>query len=294
MPIHPDVAKLIAGGLPGDLVLVGGQAAIFFAQKYCGEEPVLKKLQELTSTDSDFLGTRDHFPLLSQRLGVKPQIPPRKGGMFALSLARFYTNTSDPPHAVEVLRHIRGVREQEILRTALHQQAGPDSGTHFSIINPVLLLEAKAANVMELDQQDRNDSGHLWIAAFATRAYLRELNMKPDHGRALVTLANRVLDLADSHRGIDLLERFQLDVTQCLPKLEPNHPSVVSFLQKGLPERLARIRRRAGSEGLDIGLPLERGLSDPPVSQPQLPAERCGGQSEEAHKPADRGGSERL
>lgn len=95
MPIHPDVARLIAGGLPDDLVLVGGQAALYLAQKYAGDEPALKNLQEMASIDSDFLGRRDHLPLLRERLGAEPQIPPKKGGMLGLSLARFFVS-GDP------------------------------------------------------------------------------------------------------------------------------------------------------------------------------------------------------
>lgn len=259
MPIHPDVARLMEGGLPDDLVLVGGQAALYFAGKYRREEPVLAKLEAMTSVDSDFLGRREHFALLRERLGVEPQIAPRKGGMLALSLARFDTGAI-PRHTVEILGHVRGVREQEILRTALSEEAG--AGVRFRIINPVLLLESKAANVLELDQSGRNDLGHLWIAAFATRAYLRQSNKVPDNGRGVVTLANRVLDLADSHRGLELVGRFRLDATQCLPELVSNEPAVANFLERGLPDRLARITRRAAGAGVTIGLPLEQGLPD--------------------------------
>ena len=257
MPLHPDVAKLIAGGLPDDLVLVGGQAALYFAAKYAPDEPALGGLQALTSVDSDFLGRREHLSFLRERLGVEPQIPPRKGGMLALSLARFPTGAGNAPHIVELLGNVRGVREQEVLRTALVEATGHGPEARFRIINPVLLLEAKAANVLELEQAARNDLGHLWIAAFSTRAYLRHLNRTPERGRAMVTFCNRVLDLADSHRGSELLSRFRLDVTQCIPGVEPNDPSIAQFLDKGLPRRMELIRRRAESEGLSLGVLLE-------------------------------------
>ena len=142
--------------------------------------------------------------------------------------------------------------EQTALRVS-----SPEGNT-FRVIHPVLLLEAKASNVMALDQSERNDVAHLGIACFASRAILREMNLDPSQGRRVVTLGNRILDLAESNLGRALLGDHSLDLTQVVPTtLEANHPSLENWIQQGLPSRMASISELAKTEGLLLGAPLE-------------------------------------
>jgi len=84
------------------------------------------------------------------------------------------------------------------------------------------------------------------------------MNLDPGQGRKIVTLANRILDLAESNLGRALLGDHALDLTQVVPaRLEANHPSLENWIRQGFPSRLARVAELAEAEGLPLGIPLE-------------------------------------
>jgi len=258
MPVHEQIRKILAGGLPDSLILVGGQSALYYAERFRAVEPFLERFAAVTSRDSDFLGNWSDCEFLAEKLGAVLQRSPRKGGFLGLSLARIFTETETKPdaHFVEVLGSVLGVRQRDVEQTAL--RVSSPEGTSFRVIHPVLLLEAKASNVVALDQTERNDVAHLGIACFASRAILREMNLDPSQGRKVVTLGNRILDLAESNLGRSLLDDLALDLTQVVPAtLKANHPSLENWIQQGLPSRLASISELAKTEGLLLGTPLE-------------------------------------
>ncbi len=259
MPLHEQIRKILADGLPDSLILVGGQAALYYAERFRTHEPLLEHFAAVTSRDSDFLGSWSDCEFLAQKLGAMLQRSPRKGGFLGLSLARIFTEVDTKPdaHFVEVLGSVLGVRQRDVEQTAL--RVALPGGNTFRVIHPVLLLEAKASNIVALDQTERNDVAHLGIACFASRAILREMNLDPSQGRKIVTLGNRILDLAESNVGRALLGDFSIDLTQVVPvTLEANHPSLENWMQQGLPTRLASISELAKAESLRLGAPLER------------------------------------
>jgi hypothetical protein len=261
--LHQQLRRILAGGLPDSLILVGGQAALYYVDRYREDEPFLDRFTVITSRDSDFLGTSADVEWLASRLGAPVHRSARKGGFLGLSLARIHPepeNETEEAHFVEILGSVLGARQTDVERTAMRVQ-WPDGGT-FRIIHPVILMETKAANLVSLDQADRNDRAHLGIACLAARASFRGMNREPEQGRNLVTLANRVLDLAESNLGRALLADHDLDLTLALPDdLQPNHPSLGNWLLQGLPRRQARIQELAQNEGLRLGTPLEEVFS---------------------------------
>jgi hypothetical protein len=58
-------------------VLVGGQAVNYWAERYLGEEPELRKLVPFTSGDIDFLGHRDDVQHIARQLELTPVFPHR-------------------------------------------------------------------------------------------------------------------------------------------------------------------------------------------------------------------------
>jgi putative NADH-flavin reductase len=55
MPLHEQIRKILADGFPDSLILVGGQASLYYAERFRTAEPFLERFAAVTSRDSDFL-----------------------------------------------------------------------------------------------------------------------------------------------------------------------------------------------------------------------------------------------
>lgn len=233
-----DFAQVLAA--PEPLLLVGGQAVNLWALYY---EDRTRDLAPFVSRDADVLGDRATLQLLGKLAGKKPQFFPLKPPSNEIGVV-IASDSSGASLLIEVLRSVKGATNEE-LRDPAYQFAIGDPEVRVTAPGPIALLQAKVANLAELNQQGRQDGRHVVILARIMPAYLDDLR----------TLAAK--SAMDERKLIELLEQLLRVVTSALGRkactdlrLAPRElfagvtseglPKVRAFLEKRLPRLLPK------------------------------------------------------
>ncbi len=134
------------------LVLVGGHAVNAYAEAYCSRIAELEQYLPFVSKDADLLGGVEDGMALASRLRLTWRKTPTKGGMRGLCLGSIAL-PFDPDAKVEVLGQINGAKSDEVRATATKLKVGEGV---IPVINPFLLMEAKGANSVGIEQVRAN------------------------------------------------------------------------------------------------------------------------------------------
>lgn len=222
-------------------VLVGGSAVACWCLYYRDQ---IAGLTPNTTKDLDLLGEPETALRLAQLLGGEFIPSPRKGGASNV-IGRILLDGRDHPlksrRMLEFLWSVRGASSEVIAEGAISLPIQLPSRPVFRVrvIDPVTLLEAKLANVVEIEQSERNDLDHLHSVMRIVPRFLLDFYSGKDRKRLL----ERVLRIglsnhsrrARRHVGI----RFEVmvgDFTKI--SADANTPLEQSFLSKRLPRWL--------------------------------------------------------
>jgi hypothetical protein len=219
------------------VLLVGGQAVNLWALYYHERTSDLKPF---VSRDLDVLGTRETLELLAKLAGAKPQFFPLRppSNEIGVVIAR---DRDGNAMLVEVLRYVNGVTNEELRETVYTVAVGE---ARVQIPSPIALLQAKIANVAELDQTDRQDVRHVRIVARLLPAYLADLRQAAIAGRTeerkLIDALERLLRVLTSANGKKIFAQLEIDRRAPFAGLESEAlPKLRAFLEKRLPRALA-------------------------------------------------------
>jgi hypothetical protein len=231
-----DFASVLA--TPEPLFLVGGQAVNLWALYY---RERTSDLAPFVSRDADVLGDRDTLAALGKLCGVKPQFFPRRppGNEVGVIIA---SDTTGAPLLVEVLRSVRGATNEQ-LREPVYQFALGGQQVRVDVPGPIALLQAKLANLVELNQTGRQDGRHILILARVLPAYLEDLVSAVRQGRTverkLVDLLEQLLAVLASPHGRKACAGLELNPSQFFAQVTAGGlPKISSFLTKRLPRAL--------------------------------------------------------
>lgn len=225
-------------------VLIGGQAVNYWAERYLPVEPELKKHAPFTSSDIDFLGTREEVARLGELIGRRPAYPSwhaltMLAGIIPCKLAQGETS-------IEVVRAVPRSTAEEVRGTSIKAEHG---GFRLEVINPIALLRSKADLARTVDQTNRQDVHHLRIMLLCVRAFLREVLAKVQSGelspREWLNLVKDLLAFTESDLGQNVARQYGIDWTAVLPKLREQQtvsPSIRTFYEKRVPVWQTRIK----------------------------------------------------
>ena len=156
-----DYSELLAAiESPGlDLILVGGHAVSVYGYDYHRSCPALDAYLPFLSKDADLIGTVASGMQLASRLNAQWKKESTKGGLRGLSIGHIEL-PNVPGAKVEILGQILGVKTEDIRNTAVVKSF---RGYQFKVINPLLLYEAKATNVVQIDQINPHPFVSAWL-----------------------------------------------------------------------------------------------------------------------------------
>jgi hypothetical protein len=218
------------------VLLVGGQAvnlwALYYRECTVGLEPFV-------SRDLDVLGTRETLDALAKLASTKPQVFPRRPPSNAIGVV-IAKDRDGAAMLVEVLRYVNGVTNEE-LRQNVYTVALGDA--QVQIPTPIALLQAKIANVVDLDQSARQDAWHVRIVARLMPAYLADLQRaaleRRSDERTLVESLERLLRIVTSAKGKKVFARLGIDPRLLFDNLDSDElPKLRAFLEKRLPRAI--------------------------------------------------------
>lgn len=238
-----ETIEILRPALPDDsLVLVGGQAINYWLATYRDREPALSSLAGVTSSDVDFLGSRESVEKIAAAINgsVKhegPRVP-------TLAVVRF-KDKNGQERIIDFLRSVHGLDEKRIRQTAvaveLRDAHGQPTGLELKIMHPVLCLESRVHNVHGLEKY-RTPRGLAQLAAAVgcVRAYIVQCcdrNASRDAHKAIEVIEE--LACSDAGRGVRVA--YGVDPLEAIPN---DSRLGEAFFRENLP----RVRRRAGHD----------------------------------------------
>jgi hypothetical protein len=238
-----------------DLVLVGGMALNFWADRYARRKSVSRALAAnapFVTKDTDFLGDRDAVEEIANALGGTYRIAaiddatPSAG--IVLLPARAAARLGWPPraHQIDVMRVLAGLSEAEVLQTAVTVEIG---GAAVQVMHPLLCLESRIHGITTRRRTDEVAIRQARVAVVVAMAWFEEC-LATTGDRAALAAAKRIRAIALSapglhvflEHGVDVLETIPLDA---MPKKyrDLEWPRVVARVQAKR-ERLRKLLRR--------------------------------------------------
>jgi hypothetical protein len=235
-----DFAQLLAA--PEPLLLVGGQAVNIWALYY---EDRTRDLAPFVSRDADVLGDRKTLQLLGKLAGKKPQFFPLKPPSNEVGVV-IATDPAGSALLIEVLRYVKGASNEELREPAYHFAIG-EPQVHVRAPGPIALLQAKVANLAEINQTGRQDGRHIVILSRIMPAYLEDLRGLAATGkldqRKLIEFLEKLLSVATSPHGRKACADLQINARDFFADLKPDGlPKLQAFLEKRLPRVLTLFR----------------------------------------------------
>ncbi len=226
-------------------VLIGGQAVNYWAERYLSDESELRKLAPFTSSDIDFLGTREEVAKLGKLTGRLPVYPSwhaltKLAGVIPCQLEKGETS-------IEVVRSVPRSTAEEVRATSIK---AVHEGFRIEVINPVLLLRSKAALARSVNQTNRQDVHHIRIMTICVRAFLREVLTAVENNQLAVrdwlNIVKDLLAFTESDLGKNVARQYGIDWTFVLPQLSDAKPvsaSIRTFYEKRVPLWQARVKQ---------------------------------------------------
>lgn len=259
---YADALKLLArlqGLAPQSLVLVGGQAVNFWAERYLPRNPGLALGAPYTSKDIDFCAGPDVVEECARLLGGRATLPAPFDDATPSSGLVAFTDGHGVEQVIDFLKAPFGLRVEELFRLALPVDVPRDDGPplRFLVMHPVLCLESRCHNVGGLPgYRTRAAINQLIASILCVREFLREL-LEVDEHKAVLRLNERLFrfafhdrDAADvwTRHGIEVFEAVLVDAALPRAFLELRYPQMRHQLdaRRGKAARIAAQRTERG------------------------------------------------
>ena len=225
--------ELIYSSPSGRIIIVGGQAVNFWADRYAPDKPELLAYRPFTSRDLDLLGSiTNAYKLASKTHSVMEK--PRRGAASPV-LANIEVKTGGVVRSVQFLKSVRGVTNREIADSAVPFVVGD---AKIYVADPITMLKSKLHNLIDLDQRGRNDRNHVKILRLCVPLFLERQLTAADEtdAAALQCLRNiqRILELSRSAiaRQLGEFDWKTLVPMDCLKKVRT--PRLKNFREQQL------------------------------------------------------------
>ncbi len=228
-----DFSRFLATEDP--LLIVGGQAVNLWALYY--QEATLS-LAPFVSRDVDIFGDRETLKSIAKVAGLKPHYfplsPPNNAVGYIMP-----KDESEIPLLLEVLRWVNGVSTEDLFLDAVTFTIGTGQ-VAVKVPSPVILLQAKLANLATLSQDGRQDAKHVRILFQVIPCYLKGLTETVRGGqrseRGLVNCLGRLLDIVTTDQAKKSISELELDAAGLFSTLSTNGlPKVAAFQKHQLP-----------------------------------------------------------
>lgn len=167
--LKPKDFSEILRAVPYECVLIGGQAVVWWAERYGIKMEVRGQKQEITSRDIDFWGSSADLIATAKALNAVPAFPDRReltalAGAIGLSVAGKRT-------ALEMVRAVPGIDSDDPFAVAMEESL---DDRKLLVLSPVSLVLAKLHALRHFDQTDRQDLFHLQVSLRTSDLFIAE------------------------------------------------------------------------------------------------------------------------
>jgi hypothetical protein len=196
-------------------IIVGGQAANFWAALYLPREPRLHQHLPLTSKDLDLIGTKEDATRVAQTIKWHLSPPPVGGGPVAAVLS---SEAEGKGLTAEFLSEIKGVSHDTIAQYARDNLLrAPEGGAPVPVrvLDPVMLLAGKIRNAVDIEQdrpdRPRQDLKHVAMLGLCVPHFLEELRARAIDEPARLEVCRKYLAMLASLKNTYSGRRFEAE-----------------------------------------------------------------------------------
>ncbi len=230
-----------------DLLLVGGQALNFWAERFSPLEPKLATAGPFTSKDIDFAGPTHLVKNVAAKLGGQARLPPPFDPS-PMSGFVDYIDSEGTERTLDFLRVVYGLSDRDVDELAIPVDVPTAKGTaSFRVLHPVLCLESRVHNVLNLPGY-KNEHGLMQLEAsvHCARCFIGELSANPDYLRAALKLSERIFRFTIfTPVGRRCLREVGIDPFDAVTP-HPNFPA--QFRSRRYPQMQEQLASRRGQE----------------------------------------------
>jgi hypothetical protein len=236
------------GDLSSKVVLVGGQAVNYWAERYQAQDEDLRARAPYTSKDIDFCGTRKDVEECARRLGGRALVPTDEH-QATNSGAVIFRDVSGAERQIDFLIAPFGLDALDTDDTAIPALIRGDKSLAFRVMHAERCLESRVHNFVGLEQYF-NSHGAKQLAAsiICARRFSAEI-LSDDRleerkrVRAALGLNERIFELCVGRRGLELYRRVMLreGPTESFDKTALD-PFLAILQSPSLPDAFARER----------------------------------------------------
>ncbi len=236
-----DFKEILNNPIDGKLpLLVGGHAVNLWAlsyQKRIGQE--MDEWLPLTSKDLDIFGTVEVLAAMKARFGGEYRL----SGPRSPVVGQLRVNLYGVERQIDVLREVYGLRRQELAGAAVTLKIDASGVSHTIRVLPAIpLLQAKIANLANLDQTNRNDFKHVNLMRLVVRESLSEFVGAAEAGdlnsRAAIIPLEMVLKIIRSAAAQKCTTSHGIDFSGIWPRellASAKDPRLQNFAKHRLP-----------------------------------------------------------
>ncbi len=247
-----NVAELLSRVPAGGFVVVGGQAVNAFAELYIDCDEQLRAQAPFASKDLDVFATRGVMLNWAKTLGPRAKvITPDPDQMNAVQTGILRYELQDGRDLkVDFMTTVFGVKKKKkadedaaIIDSAVSVTIEGATPVEVPLLNPVLTVQSRVANVVGLPHLYDNDHGRkqLRAAIASCRHFLEEL--AGGSPREALNHVKKLFEIACSPHALKVYDERGIDVFAACP-----HPDVMpdAFREKRHPQMLAELAKRQG------------------------------------------------
>jgi hypothetical protein len=227
------------------LIIVGGQAVNFWANKYHESEKELRKFRPYTSDDIDFYGLKEEAIGVAKALGVKITVP-RKGSASPVSGSFEIVGPTGSKIPVHFLHNLCGLKNELVTTSAIE---GLWKNRLIRVTSPVVSLQGKIACLHQLSQKDRQDEKHVRMLIPCVRGFLRDSCIGIEESdnaaaKALLQIFEKIADMVTDTAGVSIVKKYEIDFSSIFPVVEirqVKNNKIRKFYSTRFPQILKRI-----------------------------------------------------
>lgn len=214
-------------------ILVGGQAANFWAHHYGARVPELRLLEPFTSQDADFFGTIQDAKAAGETLGLRVRVSSIEAPD---PVAGYLTpGIRGSTGRVEFLHWVMNLSESEIRSSAVK---GEWKGANVRVLLPPHLLQSKTACLAYLPQAGRQDEKHVRLLLPCTRCFLEDTALRVKAGslseRGCINTLKHLFALSSSNAARSASRKYSIQWSVMTPpaSMFSGMPKVSDFIVK--------------------------------------------------------------
>jgi hypothetical protein len=196
------------------VVLVGGQALNFWAERFRKEVADIECLAPFLSSDIDFIGSVRDAEACARNLNGRVAYP-SADHINTPEVGVVHCVVNDKAVKIDFLGYLAGPTTAEVRKSAVDADVG---GIVLRVLHPVNIVKSRLANIFQLRRKDELSLRQMKVSVHVVGAYIR-LAIEQD-ARVGLDLIEALFKMATSDNGLRVWHDYSIDIFSSVDGVE--------------------------------------------------------------------------